>query len=225
MLYLCVPAQNNMPKVIPDPFMESLQCLVERRCKARSRLLDADMNTENIIKSVQSGDLERQDSGFKEMTRFMASLAEEAVKAMCESTSPVVVAENIFRVAYSFRPPLEKLFSVTPSHELKSISASLLVQMGSRIGIEHLLHTIRTGADYDTLAATSLAKARIEGAVPALIEKLESLQPAFYSKRENAPTVNTFLAALKQLGGKLPAHLRERFTASDVTPDLSRFVE
>ena len=67
------------------------------------------MDAKNIIKSLQSRDLEKQDSGFKEVTQFMASLAEESVKAMCDSTSPVVIAENIFQVAYMFRPPLEKL--------------------------------------------------------------------------------------------------------------------
>ncbi len=183
------------------------------------------MDTEETIKSLQSGDLEKQDSVFKEITTLMATIAEEAVNAMRDSSSPVVVAENIFRVAYTFRPALEKLFSTTPSHELKSISATLLVQMGSRTGVEHLLDTIRKGADYDALAATSLAKAGLQDAVPALIERLESLDPSFCSKRENAPRVNTFLVALKQLGGKLPAHLRARFTASDVPPDLSRFVQ
>lgn len=183
------------------------------------------MHTDDIIKSLRSRDLEKQDSAFKEITTLMARVAEESIKAMCESANPVVVAENIFQVAYAFRPPLEKLFSTTSSHELKSISASLLVQMGSRIGIEHLLHTIRTGTDYDLLAATSLAKVGVEDAIPALIERLENLQSAFYSKRENAPMINTFLSALVKLGGKLPAHLRERFTAPDVPPDLSRFIE
>jgi hypothetical protein len=97
--------------------------------------------------------------------------------------------------------------------------------MGSRIGVEHLLHTLRTGADYDALAATSLAKAGLQIAVPALIERLESFELTYYSKRENAPRLNTFLGALKQLGGKLPAQLKERFTASNVPPDLSRFIE
>ena len=183
------------------------------------------MNTDNIVKSLQSGDPVKQDSAFKEMITFMDGFAEEAVTTMCKSTSPVVVAENILRVAHAFRPPLEKLFSTTSSHELRSISASLLLQMGSRIGVEHLLHTLRTGADYDTVASTSLAKAGIKDAIPALIERLERFQPAFYTEKENAPMVHNFLAALKQLGGNLPAHLKERFTAPDVPPDLSRFIE
>lgn len=183
------------------------------------------MNAEEIIKALRSGNLERQDSAFRETTEFMATIAQEAVKAMRDSSKPVVVAENIFRVAHTLRQALESLFSTTPSQELKSISATLLVQMGSRIGVDHLIDALRTGADYDALAATSLAKAGLPDAIPALIERLERFDSTFCSKRENAPRINTFLVALDQLGGKLPAHLKARFTASNVPPDLSRFVQ
>src|SRR5258708_2564962 len=190
--------------------LEYLQYLAGRQCKGRSKLSDTNMNTNEIVRALRSGDLEEQDSAFKEITTLMATIAEEAVNAMRDSSSPVVVAENIFRVAYTFRSALEKLFSTTSSHELKSISATLLIQMGSRIGVEHLFDTVRKGADYDALAATSLAKADLRDAVPALVARLEDFDHMFYSKRENAPKINTFLVALKQLGGELPSRLKER---------------
>jgi hypothetical protein len=204
--------------------LASLQYLRRLQSNAPTEFLNAEMQIEQIIKSLKSGDLEKQDSAFKEMNLLVANFADEAVDALREASSPIVVAEDIFLVADKIRTAVQRLYSSTASQELKSISACLLVQMGSRIGVEHLLHVIRTGSDYDTVAATSLANAGLREALPALITRLASFEPTFYLKRENAPVVHTFLVALDKLGGKLPAHLRAKFSAPDVPPDLSSFV-
>ena len=83
--------------------------------------------------------------------------------------------------------------------DLKTILAALLVQLGSNVGVEHLIETVKTSAGYENLAATSLGKAGIKAACPALIEKLEKLDHSFYAKRENTPYIHTFLVALQQL--------------------------
>src|SRR6266498_2051261 len=85
------------------------------------------MNIEEIVRALQSHDLERQDSAFKEIVALTAKFAEESVNALSASASPVLVAENIFQLGSAFRPPLERLFYSTSSQELKAISASLLM--------------------------------------------------------------------------------------------------
>jgi hypothetical protein len=183
------------------------------------------MNTDELISALQSGDLPRQHYAFEEIRAFMNRFAEEAAKALSTSASPYVIAERIFSLSYTMIPPLERLYSATTSSDQKTISAALLLQLGSTIGVEYLIDTIRTGADYDTVAATSLAKMGRRDALPALIQRLESLDRAFYCRRENAPQIHNFLSAVKRLGGELPPLLKERFTAPDVPPDLSGLIE
>ncbi len=119
---------------------------------------------------------------------------------------------------------MERKYLAGSSADLKTILAALLVQLGSNVGVEHLLDAVKTRTGYENMAATSLAKAGVKEACPALIEKLEKLDHSFYTKRENAPYIHTFLAALEQLGGALPPNVRERFTAPDVPVDLARFI-
>jgi HEAT repeat protein len=135
-----------------------------------------------------------------------------------------VIAEALFQFGAAVRGKLESRFLAESSTELKTILAAQLVQLGSSVGVEHLIEAVKTSAGCENLAATSLAKAGVKTACPALIEKLENLDHSFYVKRENAPYIHTFLVALQQLGGTLPPHLRERFTAPAVPADLARFV-
>jgi hypothetical protein len=182
------------------------------------------MNIEEIIKILRSGELEEQVAALNEIRDFTEKLADEALKALAVSQSPIVIAEALFRFGVAVRGTLESKFSSESSMDLKTILAALLVQLGSNAGVAHLIETVKTLTGYENLAATSLAKAGVKAACPALIEKLEKLDPSFYSKRENSPYILTFLVALEQLGGALPPYLKERFTAPGVPADLARFV-
>jgi hypothetical protein len=182
------------------------------------------MNIDEIIKILRSGELESQVAALNEIRDFTEVLAEESLRALAASPSPVVIAEALFRFGAAVRERLESRYLAESSADLKAVLASLIVQLGSNVGIDHLIKTVNTSTGYENLAATSLAKAGVKAACPALIEKLERLDHSFYAKRENAPYIRTFLVALDRLGGALPLHLKERFTALDVPADLARFI-
>jgi hypothetical protein len=96
--------------------------------------------------------------------------------------------------------------------------------MGSKVGVEHLIEAIERTDDYEYIASLSLAKMGVRDAIPAIIRKLEGFDHAFYSNAENQPKLSAWLSYLKLLGGELPDHLRQRFTAPDVHPFVSAAV-
>jgi HEAT repeat protein len=182
------------------------------------------MNTDEVIKILRSGELEEQVAALNKITEFTELLADESLRALAASRSPTVLAEALFRFGAAVRGTLERKFLAQNSTEPKTILAALLVQLGSNVGVEHLIETVKTSTGYENLAATSLARTGVKAACPALIEKLEKLDDSFYTKRESAPYILAFLVALEQLGGALPPYLKERFTAPGVPADLARFV-
>src|SRR5271170_4856006 len=98
----------------------------------------AKMNIVEIIKTLRSGELEEQVAALNEISDFTEELADEALKALAVSQSPIVIAEALFRFGVAVRATLESKFSAERSMNLKTILAALLVQLGSNAGDEHL---------------------------------------------------------------------------------------
>jgi len=183
------------------------------------------MNPSEDIKSLKSGDIQKQISALEDLREFLLMAVAEALKALKATNNPLLLAEKIYHFGSIAQQPLEQMFLETSGEELKIILAALLVQLGSKTGIQTLFNAIKNGNEYQHLAVTSLAKANIREACPYIIETLEHLDRSFYMRRENAPFINTFLIALERLDCQLPAHLKERFTSPDAPHDLSNFIK
>jgi hypothetical protein len=183
------------------------------------------MNPSEDIKSLESGDIQKQVSALDSIVSFVIIVINKSLKALKTASEPLLLAERIYNFGSIAVEPLEKMFMETSDKELKIIMAALLVQLESKIGVQTLFDAIKNGSEHQHLAVTSLAKANIRDVCPLIIEKLERLDRSFYMMRENAPFIHTFLAALQRLDYQLPPHFNERFTSHDVPRDLSQFIK
>ena len=63
----------------------------------------AKMNIVEIIKTLRSGELEEQVAALNEISDFTEELADEALKALAVSQSPIVIEEALFRFGVAVR--------------------------------------------------------------------------------------------------------------------------
>lgn len=183
------------------------------------------MNLEEEIIKLRSDDIVQQVASLTTARASLGQFIEQAVFQLRISQSPILLAEKIFEFGTIVIPALEEVVVSESSQNIREIAAAVLVQLGSRNGIDLLLDAVRKPGSNHLLAVTSLAKANIVEASDPILEALRSCKPDFYMRRENAPYLETHLAALRRLGRDLPDDLKSRFTGMDVPAEIRRFLD
>lgn len=182
------------------------------------------MNPLKSIDRLKKGNISEQTSSLSELMEFSILMIEQALKELKTSKAPALLAEKIFDFGTLAVKSIEKAFADDSPREIREILAALLVQLGSKTGINLLLDTAKRPGENQLLAVISLAKANIQESYDAIVEGLRNYGPEFYMKRQNAPLVQTFLTALQDLKHPLPKDLKDNLTAARVPDEIRKFI-
>ncbi len=165
-----------------------------------------------LIAAMQSPDPVTQGPALKEAAHVTRVLASEAVKALVDSSARAAAADQL-AVFGSLQPLLEELIKQDLECETKCYAATLLLHLGSRVGVDHLLNAVRRGEGPTLHIAMWLGKAGVvEGA--AAIEAVLSR----WDLRADPYGAATLIDALKKLIGKIPDDVRRKIESETVDP-------
>jgi hypothetical protein len=180
------------------------------------------MDESQIIDALKSRSLERQVTALDEVARVINSLLSESVRVLAESETPFPIAARLFKFGPPVIPVLEDLLKEQLSENARDHTAALLLELGSRSGVPHLLSLLEQQAQASTMAALALGKARIQEATPRIRLLLEE-----WNCESDPYTAGTYIRALKSLNAlpdSLKESLRERWPAA-MKPGLEKLLE
>jgi len=143
----------------------------------------------------------------EDTVKIINLLAEKAVAALKNSSNPFLVAERLNGLGSVIIPHLEKLLTETEDTETKILSALVLLQLNSKIGVSVLLDAIIQDEEYSGLIAVNLAKKGVKEAIQPIIKRLKICE------LKQIDLIVNLLEALGQLNGKLTQDLYQHLTA------------
>jgi len=115
---------------------------------------------------------------------------------LAESETLYPIAAKIFKFGPLVNPMLEDLLTQPLSGQARDHTATLLLELGSKAGVPHLLSVLENHGQNSPMAALVLGKARIREAAPLVRDLLEG-----WDCGSDPYTANTFILALKKLNG------------------------
>jgi hypothetical protein len=149
---------------------------------------------ESITQRMASEEPARQIPAIEEAAHVVRKLAEAAVAALEHGPNRYLVFERLHLFGSICVKPLEHLLDGGAVEEARVLASATLLQLGSRKGIPLLLDTVRGGGEHATLAASFLARERVEELVPLLEDALDQ------ADLKNIDRVNSFVDALREMG-------------------------
>jgi len=170
------------------------------------------MDEAQIIEALRSGDLDRQAVALDEAARITEALTAESIRAFVDSEARFPIAARLFKFGPSIIPTLENLLNQPIVEDARDHAATLLLELGSKAGVPHLLSILKDNRQSSPMAALVLGKARIREAAPLIRGVLEKWDCA-----ADPYTAATFVGALKKVDRiprSLKASLRRRWPTS-----------
>jgi hypothetical protein len=139
-------------------------------------------------------------------------VAEAAVSAYISTSSPLAIAERLFLLGPAVVRPLERFVESNEKSEKRTLASILLLSLGSKQGLEDVLHELEVGGPDEILAARKLVDANVKEAPGLIIERLRRLPATAFTDQNNAPYVNGLLGALANSGTPLPDEIKKLIT-------------
>jgi len=140
-----------------------------------------------------------------EAVRIVNPLVSESVNALANATNPFPIAAKLSLFGPMLVPALERLFGEPLSDDTRNHVAALLSELGSDVGVRHLLSLLRRrDQNYSVMASLVLGKARVREAAPLIIGVLEE-----WDCTSDPYSAATLVEALNRLDA-LPQSLKER---------------
>jgi hypothetical protein len=156
-----------------------------------------------IIEALQSGDLERQAPALDEAARIVKALMAESIRAFLGAEIRFPIAAQLFKFGPCIVPMLEELLGQPMEEDARNHASALLLELGSKAGVPHLLSILQQRRESSPMAALVLGKARIREAAPLIRDVLETWDCA-----ADPYTGATFVDALKKVDS-IPDSLKE----------------
>jgi hypothetical protein len=165
-----------------------------------------DIDFQTTIKDLESNDPDVQLPALDRAFRFVRTVTSAAVKTLLHpSVERTIVGDQILKFGSIAIPEIEKLFKTSADRDMKTISALLLLNLGSKEGANHLLTVVRNNEERALLAAITLGAAKIQEAVGPITEMLRD------DKIGRDPTkVASLIVALRCLTAQMPDDLQHR---------------
>lgn len=141
---------------------------------ARPRPTGGDfMDEAQIIEALRSGDLDRQAIALDEAARMAEALMAESIRAFVDAEARFAIAARLFKFGPTIIPMLEDLLSKPIADDARNHAAALLLELGSKAGVPHLLSILEDNRQSSPMAALVLGKAGIREAAPLIRRVLE----------------------------------------------------
>jgi hypothetical protein len=138
-----------------------------------------------------------------EVLRIVNALIAESVRTLSDTGAPFPIAAKLFKFGQPVVPLLEDLFQQPMSEDARNHTAALLVELGSRKGVPHLLSLLEHHNRDSVMAALVLAKARVQEAAPLIREVLER-----WDCTDDPYSAATLVDSLKRVG-TIPDSLKD----------------
>lgn len=180
-------------------------------------------NLQSCLSELQASDSDRQVTALDKFFQLHSTAVSEsdrhavlmgAVKTLEASDNPYPIAERLLRFREEAVSPLSDLLARSPSSEVTTLAALILVTNGSRLGVPALVAEVERDGDYIILASFALANAGVTDHVPAIIERLHRwpvpLNREFPTAEDDMAL--TLLEVLKKLRVPLPEEIRRKFS-------------
>jgi hypothetical protein len=182
-------------------------------------------DVEALMNGLVSEDMERQTSAIEAAGKLIQQLAEQAVRGLAVSSSPVITTDWLSRLGPVLIPSLEKFVDSAAPGEKRVAAGCLLLYLGSQKGVKDVLDELRSGGPNEFLAANKLVKAKIPEAPALIIERLRQIPESVLFDESQSPYVYGFLRYLEESGTPLPPDLKQRFTRPGVPEYISGVIK
>jgi len=116
-----------------------------------------------------------------------------------------LIAERLHRLGPTVIEPLQSLLVKSDNSEVKILSSLVLLQLGSRAGLEELLKAVVVDRTYALLIARHLATNKVYESVDRITNRLRS------TDNSQIDLIVGLLTALVELRGEVPEDLMSRF--------------
>jgi HEAT repeat protein len=162
------------------------------------------MDEAQIIDALRSKDI-RLAIGLDEAARITKALTAESIRAFIESETRFPIAARLFKFGPSIIPMLKDLLNQPiDDDDARNHTAALLLELGSKTGVPHLLSILEDNRQSSPMAALVLGKAGIREAGPfirGVLEKWDCVADPYPAA--------TFVDALKKIDA-LPDSLKSK---------------
>ena len=101
------------------------------------------------------------------------ALMAESIRAFVDAEARFAIAARLFKFGPTIIPMLEDLLSKPIADDARNHAAALLLELGSKAGVPHLLSILEDNRQSSPMAALVLGKAGIREAAPLIRRVLE----------------------------------------------------
>lgn len=165
---------------------------------------------DQIVERLEGSDPAEQIGAMADATAALERVAKAAVATLDRGPHRFLIAERLHSLGSILAPYLEELLQKTANEEARILSAVVLLQLGSLVGVPVLLKAVERNEEYAALGAAHLARARVHSALPVIIARLRA------TPLENVDLSVSLLLALKELGAAIPLDLAEELKREGV---------
>ncbi len=177
------------------------------------------IDPDSIRSGLMGGGPEDQAEALKLAKSLFERVARDAVDALRRGPNRFIVAERLHWLGSVCREPLQEILSSSAAGEAKILASLVLIQLGSRKGLQVLLDAISSGSEYSGLSASFLVKQNIKEAVPVVLRRLNECP------LDHIDEIVSLVAGLEGLGHSLPQQLILRFRQEGVPWQVRSLVE
>lgn len=170
---------------------------------------------------LESNSLQDQAEALDEAYAIFQEFGRRVVKRFIECDDRFIIWERLLRFGPFVIDPLKEVLSHTKDHELRALSAMVLVVLGERSGVPILLDTIASDEELLCPAVVSLVRGQIMEAGEVMIQRLRTLE---YSSKLRINGIQCLLSALKTLKISLPPDVIERFRHPDTPWEIQAYL-
>ena len=191
------------------------------------------MDLEALSRAMDSQDIEEAVTAVEETAHICQDLVQMVIDAFGKGRDDCfLIAERLHRFGSLIVDPLMQTYERTSSDEVKSLSAIVLLRMGSNDVIQWLLDRILVDPPdpYLCLIVQSLARRNVKEAGGCIISRLRSYDTSpsvigrsFESNRAK-DTIVCLLHALDVLDVPIPEDLRRRYSALEIPVEIIQLV-
>ena len=170
------------------------------------------------LSDLESGNIEKQMAALEQARDIVKILVEKSVGALENSSDRVFVAERLSSFGSIAIPPLEAVLANSDNSEVKTHASLVLLQLGSKSGVAHLMHEMAQVSDYACLIARHMVRAEIVESREAIVAYLRA------SNLEKAGSIICLLRLINREKIELPEDIRERLINANIAAQIQSFL-
>ena len=174
------------------------------------------IDLEELRSTLLSDDLEKQIPALDQACTLVQEIITITIQMLENGRQRFLVAERLHRLGPSAIEPLQSLLVRSNESEVKILVSLVLLQLGSKVGVDELLQALVIDRDYVVLIARHLAKSQIYESVDRIISRLR------IADSTEIDLIVGLLDALVELRVEVPGDLLNHFAQPSMPWQIRR---